>query len=245
MSARATPTLREAMPVTRMTPLFWLKVVFGKVQQSEASRELKPSPKMPPRRRCQYSSPVTGRPDSAAVAVRSPTDSTALTMKMGKSTVTTARSTDKGQRKGSTKNTIARASSTGSATAPRASASTVPTPRPTNTAFTRSAARPLIMTATIAVTTARNSPQGIQRGSFAATAPSWTRSMLSTVTSVSEAPITAMVEPVTTGVTMRPSTCRPRLSSMMRIEHRAADPNSAPSQSADGVAAPLGSCPAR
>ena len=61
-----------------MTPLFWLKVVLGKVLKIAASAELTPSPRTPPSMRPWYASPSIGSPETEEVAVRSPIVSIAV-----------------------------------------------------------------------------------------------------------------------------------------------------------------------
>ena len=60
------------MPVIWMTPLFWLKVVTGKVLNTAAISELTPSPNTPPLIRFSYSGPLMGSPEIIEVAVKSP-----------------------------------------------------------------------------------------------------------------------------------------------------------------------------
>src|SRR5690606_41929172 len=55
-----------------MTPLFWLKVVTGKVLNTAAISELTPSPNTPPLIRFSYNGPLMGSPEIIEVAVKSP-----------------------------------------------------------------------------------------------------------------------------------------------------------------------------
>ncbi len=70
-------------PVNLITPVFWLKVVLGNVENRAAINELKAVAITPPRMRSQWSGVPAYNPDKLLVAVMSPMDSIAETRKIG------------------------------------------------------------------------------------------------------------------------------------------------------------------
>ena len=145
-----------------MTPLFWLNVVFGKVQKIEAINELAASPRMPPRMRCQYFSPVVASPDRLLVAVRSPTDSIIEIRKIGKREATMTQSTLRGNRATSGTKRGSSSDNREKSVNPRNCAAISPTTRPIEMLLRRTQGLPKRVAPTIVRNTREASNKTVQ-----------------------------------------------------------------------------------